>query len=156
MHLQWDKSALYTGYSFVSSNCWAVPKPLFLPRHSADSCLSECNTSKCVSGPGSPSARRALAFCWIQCGLSACLPLPRLWQSQNLVNVRHTRSTSCSGYHVMQQHPLSAIIFIFTIILVLGAKWISCPIRFPFRAPEIQIYFFFNIWTKHKNVLDTK
>lgn len=88
--------------------------------------------------------------------LSACLPLPCLWQSQNLVNVRHTMSTSCSGSHVMQRHPLSAIIFIFTIILVLGAKWISCPVMLPFGAPEIQNLFLFNIWTKHKNMPDTR
>ena len=66
---QRNKSALCRGYLFLSSNCSSVPH-----RHSADSCLSECNPSERVSRAGRPSMRCALAFCRIQCGLISMHP----------------------------------------------------------------------------------
>jgi hypothetical protein len=55
---------------------------------------------------------QARGVCWPSAEysvvLSACIPLSHHWHSQNFVNVRHTRSISCSGCHVKQQHPLLA------------------------------------------------
>jgi hypothetical protein len=112
--LQWNKSALCSGYSFLSSNCSSVPQSLYLPQTVQTAVYQNVTLeSMCLD-----QAVQARGVCWPSAEysvvLSSCIPLSHLWHSQNLVNVRHTRSISCSGCHVKRHHPLLAHLYYHT------------------------------------------